>query len=158
MAKLCGCEGDSLRKPAEGCQIRRRDKFPLLVVVFHGDRASRAKSLASAPPSTERSCVIKRNFEPPRRQNSVYINKAISNDRRRPIGMAELQKQLQVSSEEFQKSQSGTFDSPSNSTIGGIRTKTRSAELQTAVDARQKLESQQQENKGVQKARQNGFY
>ncbi|KAI9860333.1 MAG: hypothetical protein M1813_006222 [Trichoglossum hirsutum] len=51
--------------------------------------------------------------------------------------MAELQKQLQVLSEEFQKSQS---------------------ELQTAVDARQKLESQQQENKGVQKARQNGFY
>ncbi|KAI9771499.1 MAG: hypothetical protein M1840_002119 [Geoglossum simile] len=50
--------------------------------------------------------------------------------------MEELQKQLQALSEEFQKSQ---------------------GELQTAVDARQKLESQQQENKGVQKARQNGF-
>ncbi|KAH0559565.1 hypothetical protein GP486_003919 [Trichoglossum hirsutum] len=49
--------------------------------------------------------------------------------------MAELQSQLQVLSEEFQKSQS---------------------ELQTAVDARQKLEAQQQENKGVQKARQSG--
>ncbi|KAI9779618.1 MAG: hypothetical protein M1839_007283 [Geoglossum umbratile] len=46
------------------------------------------------------------------------------------MGMAELQKQLQALSEEFQKIQ---------------------GELQTAVDARQKLESQQQENKGVQK-------
>ncbi|KAJ9647358.1 Prefoldin subunit 6 [Coniosporium apollinis] len=44
--------------------------------------------------------------------------------------MAELQKQLQDLSDDFQKLQ---------------------GELQTAVDARQKLESQQQENKGVQK-------
>jgi hypothetical protein len=69
---------------------------------------------------------------------------------------AELQKQLQVLSEEFQKSQGGTLSAVA-SVADGIRTKQSCAELQTAVEARQKLESQQQENKGVQKALHSGF-
>lgn len=60
--------------------------------------------------------------------------------------MAEIQQRAQVLTEEFQKLQTGTppprhFTDPSNISL----------ELQTIISARQKLESQQQENKGVKR-------
>lgn len=62
--------------------------------------------------------------------------------------MAEAQQRAQVLTEEFQKLQTGTppphhLADPSNT----------SPELQTIISARQKLESQQQENKGVKRVR-----
>ncbi|KAL1854121.1 Prefoldin subunit 6 [Paecilomyces lecythidis] len=53
--------------------------------------------------------------------------------------MADVQKQLQALSDEYQKLQTDP-----------CLTKKRPAELETNVEARQKLESQQQENKAVQ--------
>ncbi|KAI9661302.1 MAG: hypothetical protein M1821_009629 [Bathelium mastoideum] len=60
--------------------------------------------------------------------------------------MADQQKQLQAVSEEYQKLQSGQ-------SIGEDLTSnlTPVSELQSTVEARQKLEAQEQENKGVQK-------
>lgn len=61
--------------------------------------------------------------------------------------MSELQKQLQELSDDFQKIQSGD---PGVSRARGRTRLTAFAELQSTVEVRQKLESQQQENKGVQ--------
>ncbi|KAI9745952.1 MAG: hypothetical protein M1818_000633 [Claussenomyces sp. TS43310] len=63
--------------------------------------------------------------------------------------MAEIQQRLQGLSEEYQKLQQGLM--LSNRFLNSFRVKLiRAAELQATVAARQKLESQQQENKGVQ--------
>ena len=60
--------------------------------------------------------------------------------------MADQQKQLQGLTDDFQKLQTG--ESAGGWPLGML---TRPPELQSVVEARQKLESQQQENKGVQK-------
>lgn len=69
--------------------------------------------------------------------------------------MADAQKRMQALSEEFQKLQAGMsappmlFPSPVVSLSSSPRLC--SIDMQGLVDARQKLESQQQENEGVQK-------
>lgn len=60
--------------------------------------------------------------------------------------MAEIQQRAQVLTEEFQKLQTGT---PLPHHLADLSNT--SPELQTIISARQKLESQQQENKGVKR-------
>ncbi|KFZ03670.1 hypothetical protein V502_10760 [Pseudogymnoascus sp. VKM F-4520 (FW-2644)] len=63
--------------------------------------------------------------------------------------MAEAQQRAQVLTEDYQKLQAGTVPPPP-SHLANLKL-TPPPELQTIVSARQKLESQQQENKGVKR-------
>jgi len=63
--------------------------------------------------------------------------------------MAEDQKKLQALSDEYQKLQNGKLHAILE--IYPLLRNPPRADLQVNIDARQKLESQQQENKGVQK-------
>lgn len=66
--------------------------------------------------------------------------------------MAEVQNKLQTLSDEFQKLQSGQGLRRFTVVIAITNLLTAATtELQSTIEARQKLESQQQENKGVQK-------
>lgn len=70
------------------------------------------------------------------------------------IAMAELQKKLQDLSDEFQKIQVGRKIGHGGAPLHILRRAVllmQDTELQTVVDARQKLEAQQKENKDVQK-------
>ncbi|OBT51708.1 hypothetical protein VE04_05876, partial [Pseudogymnoascus sp. 24MN13] len=65
--------------------------------------------------------------------------------------MAEAQQRAQVLTDEYQKLQAGTSPLPLPPFILSQTPSNIPPELQTIVSARQKLESQQQENKGVKR-------
>ena len=65
--------------------------------------------------------------------------------------MTDQQKQLRTLSEDYQKLQEG--DKPRHENVSIANRKYHIIDLRSNVAARQKLESQQQENRGVQKVR-----
>ena len=69
--------------------------------------------------------------------------------------MSDAQRRLQILSEEYQKLQQGIQHRPPEISLAFSSTTSLThqfADLQTNIEARQKLESQQQENQSVQKA------